>query len=763
MNIVNRWMPLWLLALVLPLLVIASVVLYRRDRRLVSPARGRSLLLLRTLLIAVLVTLLLDPALVERTAVVERDELIVVVDTSQSMSLPHDPSSGDGRSRLGAAIDVWNSGAISGLAERFRLTLVGLDDVLRPLAGVHELAISGDGTDFAGPLIELALARARGGTAAIVLASDGRHNAARDPRASARELARIGVPLVTIAVGPADPQPDLAIVAVDSNARVFAGDEIEIEATVAAHGLAVDRLPLWIDEGERRLAEFVIEDLPAEGSSRWPLRLRIDEPGRHTLSVSIPAPAVDSEANAANNRLAFALDVLSGDAKVLLLDGGPRWEFRYLRDTWGRDERVAIDAFLVTAPPDVRLPEGFPRSGDALAAYDVVVLGDVDASLFSRDEQLALADLVRVRGATLVVVCGERSMPYSWVSSVLPELLPVELLDAAPPRGAGVRRGTSAERLTLAADGELSPLVRLTPGRQQNVELWEHLPGPFWTLPVRGARPGASVLVRARDADLPVFVTRPFGAGTVLFSGIDSTWRWRFRFGDVLYRRFWGQVVREALATRLRATDTNVALGTDRSLYTVDSIVRVAARLASDTGDPVESGRVDAVITTDVPQRVTRRVAMRSVPASGGRYEGTLSDDDLAALVDMARAQIRTTDSRELSELEFAVTIDAQALPGYAARPDRARATFSVALPDRRETAERASDHQRLDDLATISGGFSVPLERVEEIAARLRATTRVRDVTTTHALIEHPWALAVGALALLVLEWVLRKRWNLV
>src|SRR5207244_3833486 len=79
----------------------------------------------------------------------------------------------------------------------------------------------------------------------------------------------------------------------------------------------------------------------------------------------------------------------------------------------------------------------------------------------------------------------------------------------------------------------------------------------FWG--VEGKRkPGASVLLAASLPDKEenadergVLVQQSYGLGRVVYLGIDSTWRWRFRVGDTYHHRFWGQIVHWAATDKL--------------------------------------------------------------------------------------------------------------------------------------------------------------------------------------------------------------------
>jgi uncharacterized membrane protein len=754
-------MPIWLFLVILPILLIAAWILYRRDRRLVAPARGLVLSMLRAVLVTACVTLLLDLADIDQRTEIEEEEVLVVLDVSPSMAL----SDGDGVSRIREATRVVQSPAFDALERKFRVSFHALDAGLREIdaAEVGTLDAIGRGTDLGQPIVDAILERPRDSVGAVILFSDGNHNGARDPREAARALGRLGVPLINIGVGPLDPPPDLALVGIDATGEVFAGDEIEIEVTIDNRGLDVELLPIHVLDGESEVASFVIQNLPSRGASRWPLRFKIEAPGRHRLEVSIDA--VPGEATTENNRRSFWLDVLSHEARVLHIDGTPRWEYRYLRDTWERDERIALDSFLVAAPPDRRLPSDFPRERAALLAYDVIVLGDIEPELFTRDEQQTLVDFVRARGGTLVVLSGPRSMPYAWSSTPLADVLPVELHAETPGREDGVSREAAAERFVLSAVGEESSLLRLVAGRESNVKLWELLPGPFWVQPTRGVREGSTLLASTHREKTPVFVTRSLGSGRVFYSGIDSTWRWRFRFGDLLYTRFWGQVVRWAVAERLSARDEHVQLGTDRAVYDADDDVRIAVVVTDANDDPIVDGRVDAVVTTRVPasskttRAHVRRVSLSLVPRSDGRYEGSLSSRELGELVaDALDAEsASTTDT-----LEMNVQIEVESLPDYAIRTERATVNFAVDLPETHETTDLASHRALLEDLAGLSGGDYLPIERSDEALALLPSSERTRVVTNTKAAIDWPWTLALTLLGLLTLEWLLRKRWNL-
>jgi hypothetical protein len=376
-------------------------------------------------------------------------------------------------------------------------------------------------------------------------------------------------------------------------------------------------------------------------------------------------------------------------------------------------------------------------------------------------------------------------MPYRWEQTALAEIIPVHLLSPAPPPSLGITIAREGLPLSLTEAGRVSDLARLVPGRERNFELWELLPRPLWWNPVAGVKPGGTVLAAAgREAlgRLPggqalvsgaagtggsaaadrflaergaVFVAAPAGAGKVFYSGIDATWRWRFRMGDELHQRFWGQVIRWAIAERLEAEDAHVRLGTDAVLYDAGAPVTVNAAVRKAPGEPYE-GSVEAVITR-VADGASGRVALAPVPKSGGRYRGAA---DLAAV---GLGPRRGGNPAAEAPVEHVVRLEIPGLSGYAERPDRAAARFAVRPPPDLERDAPSVNAAFLEELAAASGGKYLPAARAGEAAAAFPEKSRELERTEEWRAWDHPGLLAVLLLGALAAEWVLRKRKDLV
>jgi hypothetical protein len=206
----------------------------------------------------------------------------------------------------------------------------------------------------------------------------------------------------------------------------------------------------------------------------------------------------------------------------------------------------------------------------------------------------------------------------------LNELYPV-VLDEAQPDGWGSRQPGHFELTEL---GRRSLLTKLADTQDDNMSVWENLPGFQWYAPILRARAGCEVLAVHQDivnenGRLPLLVARTFGAGKVLFMGTDGAWRWREGVEDKYHYRFWGQVV------RWMAYQRNMAKGeTMRFHYSPDQpqlgqTLSMHANVMEQSGEPLTKGEVTARVTAPSGKIETVRFSPSSEDEWGvfrGRY-----------------------------------------------------------------------------------------------------------------------------------------------
>ena len=398
---------------------------------------------------------------------------------------------------------------------------------------------------------------------AIVVLSDGRQTASNDPLVAATRLGEQSIPVYTVPIGSERLPRDLAISTVDAPGTVFGDDTLRLTATVRTGGFLNRPVAISLFPADSPQEAVVQTITPTDDSTEVTFEWTADRIGRQRLVVRAePHP---DEIRDDNNQKDVLVNVVDDIARVLLIDGEARWEFRFIDNALTRDERVKVDQVVFAQPflgvrdepffsNRFEIPDGTdPLGRSILADADLVVVGDASPESLDESAWKLLETFVSEAGGTLVMVAGKRDLPsaYRFESFesliTVAGLIPLEFTDASG-RTAPTRRGFG---IALSPEGQREPMLQFHLDATENRRIWDALPGHTWGL-VGRARPGSTVLAkpsfRGRPNRIPdeerqaLFVHHFHGLGQVLWLGIDSTWRWRHRTGDAFHHRFWGQL-----------------------------------------------------------------------------------------------------------------------------------------------------------------------------------------------------------------------------
>lgn len=706
---------------------------------------------LRTCVYGLLIFFLLGPALIDKRVTKLRRPLTLLLDNSQSMAFPASAKPAEDkkseRSRLEAVQESLLKGEdplIQKLSRDYDLRVFRFGTSLEPLAptSISQLKAQDPGTRLV-ELLQAAAADA-GERSGILLFTDGIANGNRTSLAGAPKLP---IPVFAVGVGETDGFTDLRIVDVRAPEFAFRGREFKLDLTIQASGLKDKTVPLYFNRGKNLITSRPVAIDRDLFEQRITLGFNPKELGTHTFSLSMPAQP--GEQITENNHKEFKVEVQRDKIRVLTLSGSPAWNYRFLRMAMKQDPLIELVSFVFLRTPtdSVDVPDNqlslipFPIDDiflEELKNFDVVFFDDFSHRAYFNPVYLEkVRDFVR-EGGGLAMLGGSRSFDSGgYAESALKEVLPVELDNK------GTYQTQGAVRPVLTPSGKAHPITRLVPDPKANEEAWTRMPPLNDLNQVRGAR-GETLLSAGGDGSStgsPLLTIGRFGKGRTLALMTDDAWRWNFiAVGNRETPQNHLKLVRQAV--RWLAQERSFEQVQIRPIPISRPGEKVAIKLRVLKDDFTPTGQAS--------------VQLRVLGPEG---DPTL----LSATADNEEGEY-TADYTPTKEGSYQVEAEAS-LAGKML--GRNRTSFSVSFPYE-ETNDGRPRTDLLKQIAAASHGefFSINdwnEKSLEKIAAKLEshAPSQIVEQRQTR-LWSTLWPFSI-ILALLSVEWWMRRKWGLV
>ncbi len=505
---------------------------------------------------------------------------------------------------------------------------------------------------------------------AIVLASDGDWNEGLPPVQAAIRLRQSKIPIFAVAIGSQTRLPNLDLISFDVPTFGIVGKNVRLPFTIES-SLPKDHVAdVELTTSDGVTIKHTVR-IAAMGRTSDAVLWKPEQVGEYTLSLAVPNHPEERLFD--DNRKATRIVVREEKLKVLIVESYPRWEYRYLRNALSRDPGVEVNCLLFH-PGLSKVGGGnrdyipaFPDALEELSQYDVVFLGDVgvDEGQLTNEQCRLLKGLVEQQASGLVFMPGFKGHELSLVDTPLDALLPV-VLDDSQPTGWGSQ---SASHFALTEVGQRSLLTKLADTTEENLQVWENLPGFQWHAPVIRSKAGAEVLAVHQESSnefgrIPLLVTRTFGTGKVLFMGTDGAWRWRRGVEDLYHYRFWGQVVRWMAYQRNMAKGERMRLFYSPEQPEVGQTISLNANVMQTNGEPLNQG--DVTVRMIAPSGRTETVRLTASGEDWGAFAGSL------VVSETGTHQVIMRCKENESELETSIFVQGltQERVGKPARPE---------------------------------------------------------------------------------------------
>jgi len=721
------------------LLVIALIASWTGLKRL-SGARRRPLIILRLLGAALILILLLMPAIELRAVSKVRSRVALLVDESRSMSLT---------TRDGSRIQAVNRHletnrlAFSKLEKEAIVETSLFSDRLRPTDSIPKsLDPQGSETDLAQVLIDLKQQVSGRDLGAVILYSDGTDTRGLSIERAGVLAKELDVPIYTLGFSGASAASDLAISRIVGDDFAFVHNTVAIDVDLEEKGLKLSSVMVSLKKEQRIIAtkEAVFN---AEGRARISFEFKPREIGKLAYEISVPVQ--EGEAVLSNNKRSLVLKVIRDRIRVLQVAGRPSWDERFLRELLKRNPNIdLISFFILRTPTDIQRASQdelalipFPVNElftKELSTFDIVIYQNFNYRPYRMAHYLRNIQEYVVQGGSFMMIGGDQSFNNGYYAGTpISTILPVRL-------GGAQLWDKAAYRPRLSAQGREHPITRIgEPGEPPEL-VFSRLPPLEGVNPSLGLMPDAQALLThpSLPGNPPVVSIRDVGRGRSMAVNTDTIWFWRFASvsdggAGREFDRFWNRSLRwlirdpELARVRLKTGKSVHAVGED-----VNAEVKVLGADYQGAAEAIVSGVLSS--TKDGQAKVIKQISMKVGP-------------DGQAILNLGKLKPGNYNLRTEAKI-------GNERIGFAEEPIVVEAVES----------ELQSPFPRSDILKAIADASDGEYVDVNDALPdiTIKATRRV-EINRTRQIPLWDTALALGLIiGLLGTEWWLRRRWGL-
>jgi uncharacterized membrane protein len=715
------------------ILILAAwlIFLYKRQSRSYSLRQTVLLLFPKVLIVLLLILAYFDPV----RSVIQRPKkdkkIMVLVDTSSSMDCQDKP--GVSRAQRAAKL-VRNLRDELGSFVDFQT--LDFDTDVYKAGSKQPSAKQIRGTDLGKSLVALSNKADASNYLSAVMLTDGGDELIQNPK-----LPQVPLYIASIGTDP-DKWNDLAVGDVTAPKVVEQGGSFDVSADVLSRSASKDfamKVPMVrVQLEERRQNQWQVCDSQyvRSDSARSRVKFSLKAPSQAGMEeYRIRLEDVPGELSALNNVRNFSVDVRQNTLHVLFFAQELGWDFSMIRKELARDPSVELTAlFRVTAQRfvvqgnrrkgDEQLEAGFPTSKEVLDLFKCVIIGSFRASEWNQNQLQALLEYVRDGGA-VVFLGGEDSFGEGgYAGTVIEPLFPWRL----NPAQAAFQIGRFAVDVPPGAmdNSIVAESAKILTGQQNAAVESVNVEGPL--------KSGAVSLLDASVAgrSVPLVSIQRYGQGQTMAVATNTLWKW-CRASDALrdaYGYFWRQTVKNL--TGWQEGQRFLAVKWDQQQYNPGQSGTAAIHVAG-RHDPNEL-RLKADIKSE-----GKSTPVEVEPVMGRRNSFT-------AKVNFVRA------GRYVFQLD--ASLKDQPLESYQK---------TIVVGTRlNEGANLEVDHAFLSSLAAQAGGRYFRENQFGNLIGMLRNQLLSRVASVQIPLIQDHGIYILLFIGILVLEWIIRRRMNL-
>jgi len=763
--------PNWVIAFLFIIAGVYSYWIYKKEAEFIKTWYRLILTFFRFLVYVFFILLLLQPSVQMDQMVKPKSNLAIVIDQTESMSIVEqgadkayfdlvkkalqgtseeiakvDVEKLDRTQIVEGVLNVKNAELLKNLSEKFSLHffLFGKDisklDVKQE-NGVFKVKLpeKRDEITQLGSAQRSILNYFKGQPlAGLVVFTDGGNNKGEDPEVVSQVLKEKIVPVFPVGIG--FPEAiDINIVEVNVPELLFKNEDVAVEVRFKSSSLTDVKVPVVIKLGEKVIGNFDVDC--KDGFFKKDFVIKPADLGKLNLEVSVPGQ--DKEFFLDNNRLSKQVRVIDSKIRILIAVENPSWEYRYLKGMLNTDER--IDTKVYIRQGDLRRAENdkdifiksFPRTREELHKnFDCIILNNLHASALANAQQEAIKKFVAEDGGSFIMFAATSGTPGTYLNTPIEDLLPIKFKEI--PQGVeedSAKHFAREFKLRLTKDGVYHNITRLVPLLADNEKLWTILPVQYWYYTgIERLKPTAISLVEHSTASnsngpIPLIAQQRYGKGQVLFIGVNSMWRWRYKIGNKYFNKFWAQTIQFMGLPHLLGSMERVQYTTESKEFMEGQLIPIGVKILTPEFVPIRDEQI-TLIANNPETGVTENFKFAGQAANPGTYEGQIA----------------------LKKGEWNIKVEK-----YENEGDLKLLIRKAQL----EFENPAMQKSLLEKIASSSGGEYMTLDKLHELPDKI--SQKITKVRQQHEMkMWDNWLFLLVITLLAGTEWALRKKTDL-
>ena len=680
-----------------------SFFIYKHTIPQVSGRLRISLTVIRTIILALIFFLLLEPVVSFNFRQQIEPETLVFVDNSNSIA---ERDSAARQNQIVSFLKGINSdGHIKARFYSFGRSVDSL-----PGNRTENIRLSEGRTNFSN--ITDFLRNYKGPVNSVVILSDGIINDGTDPTYDAEKL---HIPIFTVGIGDSTERKNLRIYDILFNQFVYSGKPTTIETNILNSGFPNYNTRVSLYE-ENKLIDSKEIKLNESGFNQLNFTYNPAGGGEKKLSVSIqPLPG---ESTNADNDKTFYINVLSTKLKVGLIAGSPSADVSAVAEALERSKDIQVKKLVQTSL------DRFWNNQNLNSIDSSAILFLIDFPALNTPKSIL---------DKIVNEIGSKGKPFFFLYSGVVNNAQLSSMTKLLPFSTGPIKN---ERIQVEPAIDRAAFTSYFSTDNNQEKIWNNLPPVFQPSGQLSAKPGSTVLIKSTVRGIPtgnpLIVARNLGNQRSFSILAGDIWRWKLQTAES-YPRFFYDLIDDIIKwLSVGSNKKQFSIMTDKKTYLPGEQVNFRAEFYDQRFLPVDSAKIEVQIFNK-----EKKYNLAFAPGNNGIYT--------AGFTPSTSGDFNYQGTAQLGQVKL--------------NSDPGRFSFGTGQIERMETMMRSIF---LKQLANSSNGQyywidnTIPLKkRLEEITLN---SAKIKRVKNECRIWSNQWAMIIVVI-LFCVEWLIRKR----